>query len=76
MSFTNITDIYGSRLPEYEVITYQITRQMGSVGEAATIKAVGTPLMYSSLAIVSSNFVVNLFLTASLNGLWSMLNSA
>ena len=76
MSFTNITDIYGSRLPEYEVITYQITRQMGSEAEAATIKAVGTPLMYSSLAIVSSNFVVNLFLTASLNGLWSMLNSA
>lgn len=76
MSFANITDIYGSRLPEYEVITYQITRQMGSEAEAATIKDVGAPLMYSSLAIVSSNFVVNLFLTASLNGLWSMLNSA
>jgi hypothetical protein len=76
ISFANITDIYGSSLPEFEVITKQIPRLMGSKAEAAAIEAIGTSLKYTSTAIVSSNFLVNLLLTASLNGLWSMLNSA
>jgi hypothetical protein len=37
MSFTNITDIYGSSLPEFEIITKPIPRQMDSKTEAAAI---------------------------------------
>ena len=48
---------------------------MGSAAEAAAIEAAGTTLTHTSTAIVSSNFVANLLLTASLNQLWSMLNS-
>ena len=75
MNFSNLTDVNGLHLPDFGFQKKELPYQIGSVTEARTIELAGKSASTASGALMSSNFVVNLALSGSLNQLWSLINS-
>ena len=75
MNFSNMTDVNGLPLPDLDFQKKELPAQIGSVTEAQIITVAGKSASTTSGVLMSSNFAVNLALSASMNQVWSMLNS-
>jgi hypothetical protein len=75
MNFSNITDVNGLPLPDFEFQKKEMPYQIGSTTEAQAIAIAGTTATASTGILMSSNFVVNIAMSSSMSQIWSMLNS-
>jgi len=70
-----LTDAYGQKLQESIFKLEELPPQIGSVLEANLISTVTTTASVLTVTFASYSFVQNTVLSASLNQLWSMINS-
>ena len=76
LNFGGFRDKQGLSMPEFEFLQKKLPTQFESEDELAAMQAAGEVQSGSAASFMSTNFMLNIGLSQSLNSLWSMLNTA
>ena len=76
MVFTGLgafEDKKGLNLPEFQFLLKELPRL--DPEDTAEVEGAAATASTTTASVLSTNFVINLLFTGSMNGLWSLLNS-